>query len=121
MAIRARNTLEPETDDDALATRATALRHREIALVGARGGLQGVILLTLLGLGPVATWPAQGQTLFPGVTGQALLDSLVASYKPASTLSYASARDTLFAVVLNAGDDSPSVCVHGPHPLPGSR
>ncbi len=50
--------------------------------------------------------PSFGQTLFPGVTGQALLDSLVLSYKPASTLSYNNARDTLFSVVLNAGDDS---------------
>jgi len=46
------------------------------------------------------------QTLFPGVTGQALLDSLVLHYKPASTLSYDDARDTLFAVIENAGDDS---------------
>ena len=48
----------------------------------------------------------QAQTLFPGVTGAALLDSLVARYKPSVTLSYNDARDTLFAVIENAGDDT---------------
>lgn len=46
------------------------------------------------------------QTLFPGVTDAALRDSLVAHYKPAVTLTYDQARDTLFAVIENAGDDS---------------
>lgn len=49
---------------------------------------------------------APGQTLFPGLTGAALRDSLVAHYKPTVTLSYDDARDTLFAVIENAGDDS---------------
>ncbi len=49
---------------------------------------------------------AHAQTLFPGITDAALRDSLVAHYKPASTLTYDQARDTLFAVIENAGDDS---------------
>ncbi|WP_456429575.1 endonuclease I family protein [Rhodocaloribacter sp.] len=49
---------------------------------------------------------AHAQTLFPGLTDAALRDSLVAHYKPAVTLPYDQARDTLFAVIENAGDDS---------------
>ena len=61
--------------------------------------------LLLLGLCSVA-FAGQAQTLFPGVTGAALRDSLLAHYKPASVLSYDRARDTLFAKLQRPQDDS---------------
>ena len=43
--------------------------------------------------------PAQNVPIFPGLSGQELLDSLFANYKTGTVLSYADARDTLFAKV----------------------
>ena len=43
----------------------------------------------------------RNQTIFPGLYGQQLIDSLVAHYKPATVLSYDDARDTLFGVIYN--------------------
>ncbi len=44
------------------------------------------------------------ETIFPGLTGQELIDSLRANYKPATVLSYDDARDTMFAVIDNYND-----------------
>jgi endonuclease I len=45
-----------------------------------------------------------GDPIFPGLEGQALLDSLVAAYRPNDVLSYADARDQLFGDIDNRGD-----------------
>lgn len=47
---------------------------------------------------------AQNQVLFPGVAGEALLDSLVRHYKTSVVLSYGDARDTLFANIDSRND-----------------
>ncbi len=47
---------------------------------------------------------AQHQDVFPGVTGDDLLENLVDSYKSNIPLGQASARDTLFGVVYNEND-----------------
>ncbi len=44
------------------------------------------------------------QNIFPNLTGQELLDSLVANYKTSSVLSYDDARDTLFARIYAIND-----------------
>ncbi|MBK6930393.1 MAG: endonuclease [Saprospirales bacterium] len=44
--------------------------------------------------------------VFPSLSGPALFDSTVAHYKPVVVLDYANARDTLYARVLAADDDS---------------
>lgn len=46
------------------------------------------------------------QVLFPGVTGQPLLDNLFDQYRPNVVLDYAHARDTLYAKVLAKDDDT---------------
>lgn len=43
-------------------------------------------------------------SVFPGLTGQELIDSLVANYKTNTVLSYDNARDTMYAVIDNFGD-----------------
>jgi hypothetical protein len=50
------------------------------------------------------------QTIFPNLSGQELLDSLVANYRPAFTLDYTTARDVMFGILDNH-DDSVS-CVY---------
>ncbi len=45
-----------------------------------------------------------GQTIFPGLSGQRLLDSLVARYKPNTTLGYTGARNYMFTVLDNHND-----------------
>ncbi len=42
--------------------------------------------------------------VYPALTGDELLDSLVQQYKPQSGLNYANARDTLYGVILNTND-----------------
>ncbi len=42
--------------------------------------------------------------IFPGLSGQELLDSLVANYKPPFVLSYATARDSMYAYIDNHND-----------------
>jgi hypothetical protein len=44
------------------------------------------------------------QNIFPGLTGQELLDSLTANYKTSTVLSYDDARDTLFAKIYAIND-----------------
>ena len=48
--------------------------------------------------------PAQNVPIFPGLSGQELLDSLVANYKTNVVLSYSQARDTLFANIETRND-----------------
>ncbi len=54
--------------------------------------------------------------LFPGLSGQALLDSLFDHYRPNAVLDYGHARDTLFAKVL-AKDDDTLRCIYTGHAL----
>lgn len=46
------------------------------------------------------------QPVFPGLSGDELLDSVAAHYRPAVVLDYAHSRDTLYARVLAADDDT---------------
>lgn len=73
--------------------------------------LPGLLCLLLNSL-----FAQSGQILFPGVSGQALLDSLKLHYKTDSVLSYAMARDTLYAKVL-AIDDDTLRCIYSDHAL----
>ncbi len=45
--------------------------------------------------------PAQGEVIFPGISGQQLLDSLVTKYKPTKYKSYNVARDILYSKIDN--------------------
>ena len=57
-----------------------------------------------------------GQTYFSGLSGQPLLDSLVARFKPDSVLPYNLARDTLYSKVFAIDDDSVR-CIYSGHVL----
>lgn len=60
---------------------------------------------------------AQGfQTVFPGLSGQELIDSLGARFRPQTVLDYANSRDTLYARILGAADDSLR-CIYSGHTL----
>lgn len=60
---------------------------------------------------------AQGAgPVFPGLSGQPLLDSLFDHYRPNVVLSYADARDTLYSKVLAIDDDSLR-CIYSGHAL----
>ncbi len=48
--------------------------------------------------------PLAAQEIFPNLSGQILLDSLVARYKPSYTLSYSTARDRMYALIDNHED-----------------
>lgn len=75
--------------------------------------LVSLALLTTLS----TSLPAQiYQAVFPGTSGQVLLDSLVARYKPLVVLDYANSRDTLYAKVLALDDDSLR-CIYSGHTL----
>ncbi len=54
--------------------------------------------------------------VFPSLSGTPLYQALVNAYKPTSVLSYANARDTLFARVFSVDDDSVR-CVYTEHAL----
>ncbi len=56
------------------------------------------------------------QSLFPGVSGPALLDSLFDRFLPITVLPYATARDTLYSRVLAADDDTVR-CLYTGHAL----
>lgn len=61
-----------------------------------------VLALTLLTTSVKAqSCPAQGEIIFPGLTGQQLLDSLVTEYKPSTYKSYNVARDILYSKIDN--------------------
>lgn len=62
------------------------------------------ILLAGLILSVVASYAQTNETIFPNLTGQELLDSLVANYKTNTVLSYNNARDTLFAIIYQHND-----------------
>lgn len=47
---------------------------------------------------------AQHQPVFPGLSGQVLLDSLSSAFKPVFSMPQAQARDTLFGVIDNHSD-----------------
>jgi endonuclease I len=58
---------------------------------------------------------AQGfQVIFPGLSGNDLIDSVAANYRPSVVLDYANARDTLYASILAAADDSVR-CIYSGH------
>ncbi len=61
-------------------------------------------LIVLCGIQPLLSDNTTSGTLFPGLTGEQLIDSLVANYKPQTVLSYDDARDTMFAVIDNHED-----------------
>ena len=66
--------------------------------------LAGLILLV------VASCAQTNETIFPNLTGQELLDSLIANYKTNTVLSYDNVRDTLFADTYK--DDNSLTCVY---------
>ena len=59
--------------------------------------LFGCLFLTITAL-------AQNEPIFPNLEGDELLDNLVAAYKPAITLTYNEARDSLFGRIDNPND-----------------
>lgn len=73
-------------------------------------------LLTLFCFSILLSVNAQFHTpVLPGVTGQDLLDGLVTNYKPANVLSYAMARDSMFANVYSQNDSLS--CVYSGHTI----
>lgn len=50
------------------------------------------------------------ETIFEGLTGNQLIDSLVVHYKPASVLNYDNARDLMFSEIYNV--DGINICVY---------
>jgi len=65
----------------------------------------------------VAQLPAQGfETVFPGLSGAELIDSVARNYRPDIVLDYGQARDTLFAKIL-AIDDDTLRCIYSGHAL----
>ena len=62
--------------------------------------IQLSFLITILA---IVTLLAQ-ETIFPGLTGQELIDSLRANYKPATVLNYDDARDVMFSEIDNYND-----------------
>ncbi|MBL7827842.1 MAG: endonuclease [Saprospiraceae bacterium] len=76
-----------------------------------------VYYLMLTGLMFVSSVNGQGfQTVFPGLSGGELIDSVASRYRPATVLDYTNARDTLYARVLNSQDDSIR-CIYSGHTL----
>ncbi|RMI02040.1 MAG: hypothetical protein D6681_10645 [Calditrichaeota bacterium] len=67
---------------------------------------------------------AQG-TIFPGLSGPELLDSLVARYKPPFVLDYNTARDSMYAYIDNHNDSVRGVytgyTIYVPHGAPNPR
>lgn len=60
---------------------------------------------------------AQGfETVFPGLSGEELTDSVASHYRPTTVLDYANARDTLYANILALDDDSLR-CIYSGHTL----
>lgn len=57
---------------------------------------------------------AQAQ-YFPGLNGQELLDAIVDEFKPDFTLSYADARDTMYASIYNVEDSV--ACIYSGHKI----
>ncbi|MFN0216092.1 MAG: endonuclease [Saprospiraceae bacterium] len=60
---------------------------------------------------------AQGfESVFPGLNGSELIDSVASHYRPDSVLDYANSRDTLYAKILAIDDDSLR-CIYSGHTL----
>jgi endonuclease I len=60
---------------------------------------------------------AQGfESVFPGLSGNELLDSVASHYRPTTVLDYANSRDTLYSRVLAIDDDSVR-CIYSGHTL----
>jgi endonuclease I len=55
-----------------------------------------LMVCNLLWLSAITSAIAQQQVIFPGVTGNALIDSLRKHYKPKTVLNYNTARDSMF-------------------------
>ena len=62
--------------------------------------------LVLALLWPIVLGAQTTETVFPGLSGQELLDSVVSRYKPIVVNTYGDARDSLYAKVLAIDDDS---------------
>ncbi len=62
-----------------------------------------IFFLCLSANGALAQWQ---QDVFPGLSGQELLNALEADYKPAFTLSNSASKDTLYAVIYRLPGDS---------------
>ncbi len=60
---------------------------------------------------------AQGfESVFPGLNGAELIDSVASHYRPVTVLDYANSRDTLYGRILNIDDDSIR-CIYSGHTL----
>jgi len=60
---------------------------------------------------------AQGfESVFPGLSGAELIDSVARNFRPDSVLDYGNARDTLYAKILAIDDDSLR-CIYSGHTL----
>ncbi|MFN0174578.1 MAG: endonuclease [Saprospiraceae bacterium] len=60
---------------------------------------------------------AQGfEIIFPGLSGDELIDSVARNFRPDSVLDYGNARDTLYAKILAIDDDSLR-CIYSGHTL----
>ncbi len=73
-------------------------------------------LLLLLLMVPCLASAQIYQPVFPGQSGQTLLDNLVAAYKPGTVLDWTQSRDTLFSKVFAIDDDSLR-CIYSGHTL----
>jgi Endonuclease I len=78
--------------------------------------MRKIIVLVLVLAQSASMAQSNFEVLFPGQSGSGLLASLVANYKPAFTLPYGQARDTLFSKVLALDDDSLR-CIYSGHTL----
>lgn len=62
--------------------------------------------IVLLFTGLLTAAALHAQTIFPGLSGDELIDSVAAHYRPVVIFDYANARDTLYSKVLALDDDS---------------
>ncbi|MDI6739380.1 MAG: endonuclease [Candidatus Edwardsbacteria bacterium] len=67
--------------------------------------LIAIILLAAPALLQAGTVPPDS-TIFPGLKGAQLMDSLVANYRAPSNLGYNNARDTMYGIIDKDGNDS---------------
>ncbi len=75
------------------------------------------LILVFIGFMSAPKVGAQGfQTVFSGLAGQELIDSLAHNYRPSVVLDYANSRDTLYAKILAKDDDSLR-CIYSGHTL----
>lgn len=65
-----------------------------------------LLLLLFFGLFSQHLFSQSFEPVFPALTGDELLDSVASHYRPAVVLDYANARDTLYASILAADDDT---------------